>query len=291
MKTQMIALGMISLAVPCLALADTDGKTNLDLPISKQMQSVEKQDASTVKNATRMMGHLSFAAQAIDLKMKKAALENLTDADKLCSALESSRPEVISKYEYKYGKTTYAVSGVDHDYYVPVADDVFVEGSFDEKAIWRKNPKVEEKGLAIVHSNLQLNLKDVHAAIQSTKKLVSEGKFEDAGRALNGVFKDAMSTQETVSNPVWTVWANLVLAQEFMQGDKYKSVRFALKAAQSDLDRLEKDGILSKSGDEAKALKAELEKIDKTLDEKDPSTTKKVQAAFAGWAKKVRAWL
>ena len=176
------------------------------------------------------------------------------------------------------------------DYYVPVADDVFVDGRFDEKAIWKKNPKVEENGLAIVHSKLQLNMKDVAAAIQSAEKSTKVEKYDDARKALEGVFKDAIRTEEVVTNPVWTVMGNLNLAQEFLKGGQYKSVRYALNAAKSDLQKLEKDSVLTKSGPEVKELSAEIEKIEKNLDEKDPSMAKRVGARLSAWETKVKAW-
>lgn len=284
-----VTVGALVLVLSQTSMA-AETKMNLNLPISKQMESIKKQDESTVKNATRMMAHLSFAAQAIDLKMKKSALENLGQAKKLCITLEKSKFELISEYKFKYGKATYAIDGVERDYYVPVADDVFVEGRFDEKEISQKNLKVEEKGLAIVHSSLRVNLANVDSSIESAESLTKDGKFEDARKALEGVFKNALSEEEVVTNPVWTVWSDLMLAQEFMTAGRFQSVRFALNSAQTDLQKLERDGVLTKSGDEAKNLRAEIEKIQKTLDDKDPTTVQKMQAKLNGWAHKVKSW-
>ena len=291
MKAKIILTTLaVATALSQMGFAATDN-TKWDLPISKGFQSIEKKDETTVKNVNLMMAHLSFAAQAIDLKLKKPALENLEQAVKLCATLEKSRPEAISKYDFKYGKATSVIGGLTRNYYLPVADDIFVDERFDEKSIWRKNPVVEVKGLAIVHSNLKLNLQDVVTSINSATKLTKSDKFDEAGTALDGVYKNAISNEEVVTNPVWTVWGNLNLAQAFLKGGQFKNARFALSSAKSDIQQLEKSKVLTKSGAEAKDLQSEIEKIEHTLNEKDPSMVKKIQAKLSHWGAKVKGWL
>ncbi len=283
-------VGIIAMIFSCAGIAAVPA-TNPDLPISKQMQSKSTQSDKAVKNTTEMMAHLSFAAQAIDLGLKKPAMHNLMKAKTISAMLEKSSPEIVSEYDFKFGKSTYSVNGINRDYYLPVADTSFIEGQFAEKDIFGKNPKMEEKSLAIVHSTLQVNLKDVSAAIISAEKYTKNGKFDDARTALNGVYKNAIRSEEVVSNPVWTVWSNITLAQDFLKQKQFKSARFALNAAKSDIEQIEKDKLLTKNGEEAKVLKSELEETEKTLNEKDLSQVKKLEAKLFDWGQKIKNWL
>ena len=138
-----IALLVVAFVFGLSYVGMAETTTSENQPASKQVQNIKKKDMHTVSKVTRMMAHLSFAAQAIDLKMKSSALKNLAQAKELCTVIEKSRPELISEYVYKFGKTTDVVENVSRDYYVPVSDDVFLEGQFDEKNIWVPNPKVD----------------------------------------------------------------------------------------------------------------------------------------------------
>jgi hypothetical protein len=284
MLSKNVLVGALVLGLACVVMAD-EIKTVQKLSIA---QSIKKQDKNTVGNVTQMMAHLSFAAQAIDLKMKNSALSNLKKAKKLCSKIERSRPETITSYKYKFGKTTYFVEGEHRDYYIPVYNDVSSEGQFDERSIWGKNPKVDEQGLAIVQSKLQLNLKNVASSIIAAEKLTKEDKFVDAGNALGGIFKDAMSSLEVVTDPVWAVWSNIRLAQQFLKGGKYKSAQFALDSAKSDLVKIEKDGIVPENREDAKKLKLALENIQNTLDK---AAIKKLQKNLKVWSTKINDWI
>jgi hypothetical protein len=282
--------GALSLTLIQFAVASANDKAS-DLPISKEMANIEKKDETTIKNTNMMMAHLSFAAQAMDLQMKAAARKNLEEAKHLCELIDKSKSDSTSKHEYNYGKTTYDVAGVEKNYYLPVFDEVFIDGRFQEKSIWRKNPKVIEKNVALVHSSLQVNMNDVESSIATAQKFTSASQFESASKALDGIFKNAFSSEEVVTNPVWTVWGNLVLAQEFMKAGQFKNVRFALKSAKSDLGKLEKQNLLTKDGEEAKGLEAELQGIEKALDSRDPSMMKKIHTKLHTWALKVKSWV
>jgi len=289
MRLKIVLVVALVFGLSCVGMADVT--TSKNMPVSKQAQNIKKQDKKAVSNVTRMVAHLSFAVQAIDLKMKSSALKNLAEAKKLCAVIEKSRPEFINDYVYKFGKTTDVVENVSRDYYVPVLDDVSLVGQFDEESIWNKNPKVDEQGLAIVQSSLQLNLKNVASSIDSAEKLIKADKFVDAGKALDGIFKDALSSQEVVTDPIWNVSANITLAREFLEGGKYKSAHFALKAAKSDLDKIEKDKLLKKNGEDAKKLSGEIANMEKSIDKATPSMLKKMKTDLNGWAIKVKSWL
>jgi hypothetical protein len=290
MKFKIVLVVLLVFGLSCVGMADVT-KSNKALPVSKQAQNIKKQDKKTVSNITRMMAHLSFASEAIDLKMKKAALKNLAQAQKLCTVIEKSRPEFIDEYMYQFGKTTDVIENVSRDYYVPVFDDISLDGQFDEKAIWNKNPKVDAQGLSIIQSTLQLNLKTVASSIASAEKLIKADKYADAGKALDGIFKDALISQEVVTDPLWTINANIMLARQFLDGGKYESAHFALKAAKSDLEKIEKDNLLKKNGKDAKKLSGEIENMEKSIDKATPSMLKKMKADLKGWAKKIKSWV
>ncbi|PKN51025.1 MAG: hypothetical protein CVU55_14275 [Deltaproteobacteria bacterium HGW-Deltaproteobacteria-13] len=290
MKFKIVLVVLLVFGLSSVGMADVK-TTNKALPVSKQAQSIKKQDKKKVSNVTRMMAHLSFASEAIDLKLKKPALKNLAQAQKLCAVLEKSSPEFIDEGIYKFGKTTDVIENVSRDYYVPVFDDISLNGQFDEQSIWKKNPKVDAQGFAIVQSTLQLNLKNVASSIASAEKLIKADKFADAGKALDGIFNEALISQEVVTDPLWTVNANITLAREFLEGGKYESAHFALKAAKSDLEKIEKDNLLKKNGKDAKKLSGEIDKMEKSIDKATPSMLTKIKTDLKAWAKKVKSWV
>jgi ribosomal protein S20 len=289
MRLKIVLVVAFVFGLSCVGMADVT--TSKDMPVAKQAQKIKKQDKKMVSNVTQMMAHLSFASEAIDLKIKKAALKNLAQAKKLCAVIEKSRPKFINNYVYKFGKTTDVVENESRDYYVPVFDELSLEGQFDEKSIWNKNPKVDAQGFAIVQSTLQLNLKNIASSIDSAEKLVKADQFADAGKALSGIYQDAISSEEVVKDPVLTVSSNITLAREYLEGGKYKSAHFALKAAKSDLDKIEKGNLLKKNGAEARNLSGEIENMDKSIDKATPSMLKKMKADLKAWEIKMKSWV
>ena len=135
MKFKIVLVVALVFGLYCVGMADVT--TSKNMPVAKQAQNIKKQDKKAVSNVTRMMAHLSFASEAIDLKIKKSALKNLAQAKKLCAVIKKSRPEFINDYVFKFGKTTDVVEDVSRDYYVPVFDDLSLEGQFDENSIWK----------------------------------------------------------------------------------------------------------------------------------------------------------
>ncbi|MCB0350304.1 MAG: YfdX family protein [Bdellovibrionales bacterium] len=260
------------------------------LPISKQIQSVDKEKEKTIDSTNALMMHLSLAALAIDLGLAKEAAANLTQAQKICSSLEASSPEVISMFDFQIGKATYLVEGVERDYYLPVSDNISLEGQLAEKNSWRKNPKIKVKNISLVRSSLALNLKAVDSAVKAAEADVQKGSFHEARVALQGVYNDALQSRTVVTDPVWTVWSNVVLARDFVTSEQYDNARYALKTAKSEIKKLEKDKTLSKSASEAMALRYEIDVIEKNLNKKDPTLLKRAEAKLSSWSHKVKEW-
>jgi hypothetical protein len=284
---------LLAFIVPGLLLAAESAakKSDFNLPISQEMAELTKQQTPTTKETNSLVGHLSLASQAIDLGMKKDALRQLDAAEKTSQALLKAQPETTSDFKYKFGKLTYDVEGVEKNYYVPIVDDVILESGFSEKSAATKNPKIVEKGIQLVHAKVELNLKNTIASIENTKTLVKSQKFTEAGTALAGVLKDSMHSEEIITNPVWSIWGNLTLAEDFFKKQEFKSARFALGAAKSDLATLEKDKVLQKNSAEAGELKTELDQMDKDINEKDPSSMTKLRKRLSTWSHKVKTWL
>lgn len=285
---QMGLAGLLGVFGVDLAMA---AGNNPDLPISKEISAIESKDKVTVRDVDKMLGHLSLAEQSMDLGMKASALENLQAADTLAKSLMKTRPEIIAKYRFKYGKMGYTVGVEERDYYIPVAEDIGFGAQFANLTKNPKAPKIEAQRLDIVRTTLQLNLNSVQKAIAEAKTQVNASNFTAARTSLEGVFNDALASVETVTNPVWSVWGNLVLAQQFINAKDYSSARFSLTAAQSELSKLESDGSLAQNATDAKALRTEIDSLNANLKSNDPTAMGKVHAALNRWTQKVKTWL
>ena len=279
--------------LPLLAMtASAKTPTTSTNPIAQQSSKIRTPAQSLwLSNTNRLMTHLALAARALDSKDKTLASSNLLDAKTILELMKKKRPEVISDYLFVYGKTRVTEERVDKDYYFPVADDVAVEDIYT-KNVKRGQPLMQVKAVDLINTGLQLNIKSVEEAIEAAQAKLKAGDLPAARQALNEMTRDALTSQVVVQDPLWKVWGDMNLAQNFMAQKEYPSARFSLEAATVELRRLESSKTLQKNGPDAKTLLGEINQMKKELaTDSKPSTIQRFTSRLHQWISKVKTWI
>jgi hypothetical protein len=260
-------------------------------PIWNHTKPVKSRDQPTLSSVNRLMTRLSLASQALLSKNASAAKSDLMDASVLVRSLEKSRPEIVSNYQAVYGKTHYTYNNMQRDYYVPVADDLALQRVYASSE-HRGNAEVKLRRADVVETTVQLNLKSVAAAVRGAQSSLSSGKYGAAELALSGIFKNSLTSQVVVTDPLSRVWANLNMAQDFLSQRDYPSARFSLEAARVDLDRLENSKALARNSSDARVFRGDLVSLQKQLNEASisPTASQSIRARLHAWAVKMKKW-
>lgn len=261
------------------------------LPLEKRFEILATTEKITSETAQKLVGHLTLATMSLDFRLKSSAIDHLetarAEASSLLKDLKSPGKELKN---LSFGKFTYDIGESEKAYYVPVWFSEGVIEEFVDHSLGLGS-KVEIVNSSIIQTTVNLNMKSTLALLSKAQEEVSQNEYEKAQATLSLILKDSIISENKVTDPVLTVWSNLILTREFMENEEYKSARFTMKKAQSSLKLLEKNKILIKDGAEARELHEELNAIARSLDEKAPGFMLKAKNKTKEWILKVRRWI
>jgi hypothetical protein len=257
------------------------------LPLEKRFSVLSVEEEFTSSTSRRMIGNITLAVQSVDYLLKKSALEHIEAAKKEAIKLSES-PNLPSKINLPMGHYKYDIGKKERDYYLPIWTDTGIN-----QRVVKQNSAitmVEVKEAFIIHTTVNLNLKTVGLMLEQAKKEITAGEFDKARLSLDQIFADALVSEEQVSDPVLTVWSNLILAEEFIQKHEFKSARYTLEKAQKSLKTFKKEKVLKMSNPEVKDLQAEIDLLVETLKKENPKLMDRIIGKTREWSGKVKKW-
>ncbi len=257
-------------------------------PLDERFKILASEETATSETAQKMLGHLSLARESIFFGLKSSALDHLETARAEGTDLLKMKLEVERSLNLLFGKYSME-TGNDRKVYIPILQLDAVEGVFNERMMGTlAKLKIDE--LSLIHTVVKLDMKVALLHMQEAQEFLSKDDYKAAMASLDKVFKSAIISEEKFVDPLLSVWANLILAREFMNEQTYKSARYSLKSAQNSLAQLEKKNVLKKDEKAARALHQEIAALSKELDEKAPGFWKRMRQKSAVWISKVRKW-
>jgi len=265
--------------------------TSQVLPLNERFNVIAIEEKLASEGIQKMIGHMTLASIAIDYKLKESALNHIETAKvEALMVLKDSQKGTQELKSLPFGKLTYDIGEENKEYYLPVW---FGEGINGEVTDYSKGKgsKLEIKNSSIVHSTVRLNMKTTLDMLDRSKEALLKGNYGIAGLSIKTIFNDVLVSEEAVSDPILTVWSNMVLAREFMEMGEFTSARFTIRKAQQSLKELVKSKVLKKNSDESVALELELETLTKGLDEKSPGIILRAKNKTKEWVTKIKAWI
>ncbi len=260
------------------------------LPLEERFKLFGTVERAASESAQKMIGHLTLAQQSLEFKLKTSALNHLQTAKAEASFLLKEKINQSQELSLPFGRVTFEMGSGDTQIYIPVLIGEGFEGELDDLTMG-KLEKVKIKNMSIVHRVVKLEMISAMKLMNSAQEQVENDQFNEASLTLDKLYAGMLVSEEKVKDPLLSVWANLVLAREFMNKSSYKSARYTLRRAQDELKRLEKEKVLKKSNLAAKELMSEIALLTKNLDEKAPGPWLKVKSKTKEWIGKVRTWI
>jgi hypothetical protein len=141
-----------------------------------------------------------------------------------------------------------------------------------------------------VEVTISVDLREVDKALAAAETKLAEKKTSEARTALRDVFKNAITDEEVVTDPVWAIHDNLSLARNLIREHHYDGGRFALERARKRLEELEKDDAKAKDKPEFKKMQEEITQLGLRLEQEDPSLAESIDATYQSWMARVRGW-
>lgn len=274
-------LGLV--LMPLAAIAAEGEETNPE----KMKRELAEQRQATRTLSHKMMGHVNLAELALDVSLGDEALNQLQKAKKIASQLQAEAPQVVSSTQYKYGKLTYKFEDQTKHYYVPVIDDLFLLSEYQETHHTFGGEDLEEIDAGVVEVTISADLREVLRALADAEAKIGAKDIPGARIALSNIFKNSITDEEVVRDPVWAVHDNLALAQNFAQDGNYDAARLALGHAAKRLKELEKNSKDATATADFKSMHGEVTKLQADLRKNDPSLPQRVRDRVSTWMERM----
>lgn len=241
-----------------------------------------------------MLAQVALARKSLDLGMNDDAVLHINKALDVAAKLEKQSPALAVATTLRFGKQVYTFNNQYKDYLIPAVDDMFTVDDYDTRVTHtgkNQQKKVTDEAVAnagISRYRLQLDIRNVDAALHSAKDFAQKGEIEHARLALNDIYTGAVETSAVYEDPVWAVHDNLMVANAMLRDKDYEGARFALKRADSGLKAIEKSGL---AGDDAGALagmQKEVTALRNTLRADNPDVLQKAGESISHWLESLR---
>lgn len=259
------------------------------LPLRDRFTVSTAQDEIVSIKAQNLVGHLSLAVQSIDWQIKDSAQDHLKKARASAqNLLASQKLESTTIKNLPFSRMD--MDQTDADYYAPIWISEAVEQEVEQtKSLLR--PRTQVLDARIVTTTMQFNLKSTLLHIANAEKLLLINDLQNSRSEIVKVLEEGLVTETVIDDPTFTVWANIVVASDFIQMEDYKNARFTMGKAREGLKRLEKDKVLRSDSAAAKQLHTELENMAKILDERSPTVMTKIKNQLKSWKLKIKNWV
>ena len=283
-ETILLLSVLIVSSVPAMAAVDKTSKST-DVPPGKTDMFYEKQ----LNKADNMMGQIALARKSLEIGLDKDASYHIAKAQDMASQLQKESPEIITTSTLKYNDKVYNFNDKYKDNLIPAVDDLFTIRDYDAKLKGDvKKDKVTEKNVDVARYQLELDIRNVQKALKEANEDARKGEINEARDALNEIYVGAVENAVVYQDPIWTVRDNMMVANEMLKANDFKSARYALKKAESELKTISKQDEYAADSKTLKRLEKEASDLHKSLSKSDPSLLQKAENTISGWLKDVR---
>ncbi|MDB2414156.1 hypothetical protein N9W34_00115 [Rickettsiales bacterium] len=245
----------------------------------------------TLKQANTMLAHVNMAYVASDLELMDSAVEHIKAAQKIANQLEVDSPSITSDTKVKYGKLSYEYKGKSKNYYIPVLNGVFAVHDFEDILKRSGEVDIEETDAELVHAKIAIDIREVKNALSEALDDAENERYDEAMISLADVYKGALTDEEIIEDPLFSIQDNLSLAQNLLNHKYYDSARFALNHARKGLKTYKKDLEKRKEGAEnVNDMDKKISMLEEELKKKDPTLLQKADEELSEWGNKVKGW-
>jgi len=240
--------------------------------------------------AHKMMGHISLAQMALDMKLPDEASAQINRAAGLEETLAARRPELTIDSEFEYGKITYDGESVMKDHYIPVIDDVLLVSDYDDIYTHGKAIDINQESAGVMHLSVSVDLREVQAGLDKATKAIDDKDYTAAENALAEVFQNAIVDEQEVNDPRLLIAENLALAKAFVNEGQYDSARLTLDHVKDHLKMARKEKVAGIDEATLDRFSTELDQMRADLREEDPTLLERVSARLTSWSDTVASW-
>jgi hypothetical protein len=240
--------------------------------------------------AHKMMGHISLAQMALDMKLPDEAATQIMRAKSLEETLAADRPELTLNSSFEYGKITFDDESVVKDHYIPVIDDVLLVSDYAGIYAHGKAVDVNQESAGVMHLSVSVDLQQVRTSLDQATQAINDERYTAAETALEDVFKNAIVDEQEVDDPRLLIAENLALAKAFVDEGQYDSARLTLDHVKDHIKIARKENLAGMDEATLDKFTTELDEMRADLRKKDPNMLARISTRLSGWSSTVSSW-
>jgi hypothetical protein len=238
------------------------------------------------------MGNINIAQVALMYGMNDDASSHIDAARKAISGWDSQvasaeKPTV----PMTAGKMSYKTAQGHADYWIPVVNDRFAVQEFGGKHFSSKNPDIDVTDAESINYQMLLDTKVADAQLAKAQTAISQKQYDVAMNALYGVSNGAITETLVQERPMAAARDNLIVARELLRDKDYRGASFALKHANKELARVEKENPGSSNDKSIKDMRSQIDSLQASIAKENPSALKTAEQKIDDWIADVKAKL
>lgn len=269
-----------------LASCTIMGSTYAPAEDAQQITPVDstQQNSAFEYSARKILGYASESRAALDDNNTQDAIDDLVMASE-----ELGRIHDIKSYMeangVMFGRVFY---GDSRSYYIPVADDTYAVRSYKQGPFWSGKKGMAVSDVQLVLVNISIDPEKAAQHIHTAQKDIAHKDYSKAQTELNDLLEESIRTVASSEQPFTRLQDNVYLTRVLLAQRNYDGARYALKHAKSALDDYAKT--LAKPDARVNSMKLEIEALDKTIQQRDPSMLKQAEQKVEKWWKELKSW-
>ncbi len=269
------------------------------VPSGQALSDAEQRAVSFA--AGRVLKHVDQARQALAKQDKPMALAQIEKGLSLVTIIEQTIPPVHVTATINAGTLHYQDEDQVKRLVVPIYQELdsvsIVEpvvaakkaaASKDNTPTHKTTAREKVEELEENYTSVTLNVEEAKAHLVNAKEALTKGRFDAAAKDLSTIQAGVTLVYAVESRPLAQVREDLVLAQMYLDDQRFKQAEQALKDAGELVSRYEKAG--GRHQDEARALRDEMADLGKELAQEKQGSMEKVKEKLMGWWDRVRSW-
>lgn len=278
---------IIAASVAVTALSSTALAAESVATTGQSLTPVSRSSANPLYefSARKVLGYVSEAHVAINNQQKESAIASIDQAMNELHSIQDTK-DYLETMGMRSGRVLY---GTGSSYYIPIADDTYAVRSYTRGPFWSADKATAIRDVELVSMDISINPTTAATRLQNAKDALNKNEYNKADNELEALLKDTIHETTSVALPLTRLQDNIYLTRILVRQQNYDGARYTLKHAKSALEEYEQTA----SGERKQnlvTLRAEIERLDKTIEARDPTMLEKAAAKVDEWWENIKTW-
>jgi hypothetical protein len=253
------------------------------------VSSPETMDATTA--AENFVSHINYARVAIAMKNPALAKQHIMIAKDLLAFLQSTTIQERRIPRVEAGQVVYNYETTYKYHYYPIQTGLATVKKVVTGPFWANNPGIAITDANVVYLTLDLTSDTAEKHLDLAENSLNQDQPKDADNHLAAITNSVVQLDQKEALPIDIASDNILLGRRFVAVENYDAARFALRHADTALDRLANAEEYKVYTPDIKAIKKELNELYKLLAKNKPAALKDADAKMEKWWNTLRSWV